>query len=72
MYSICSLFHFLNNQQPMKIVFKSSNKTYFKYNTKNYVTNYYILVFLISVFFSYNMGRREYIDLMEVESSGMG
>ena len=35
----------------MKIVFTSSYKTYFKYNTKNYVTNYYVLVFLISVIF---------------------
>jgi len=45
----------------MKIVFTSSYKTYFKNNTKNYVTNYYVLVFLISVifFFAYNMGRRE-------------
>ena len=50
-HSICSLFHFLNNQQPMKIVFTSSYKTYFKNNTKNYVTNYYVLVFLISVIF---------------------
>jgi len=46
----------------MKIVFTSSNKTYFKNNTINYVANYYVLVFLISVifFFAYNMGRREY------------
>jgi len=47
----------------MKIIFTSSYKTYFKDNTKNYVTNYYILVFLISVIFfssSYNMGHREY------------
>jgi hypothetical protein len=46
----------------MKIVFTSSYKTYFKDNTKNYVTNYYVLVFLISVifFFAYNMGQREY------------
>jgi len=48
---ICSLFHFFNNQQPMKIIFTSSYKTYFKDNTKNYVTNYYVLVFLISVIF---------------------
>jgi len=46
----------------MKIVFTFSYKTYFKDNTKNYVTNYYVLVFLLSVifFFAYNMGRREY------------
>ena len=46
---------------PMKIVFTSSYKTYFKDNTKYYVTNYYVLVFLLSVifFFAYNMGRRE-------------
>jgi len=44
---------------PMKIIFTSSYKTYFKNNTENYVTNYYVLVFLISViFFVYNMGRR--------------
>ena len=43
----------------MKIIFTSSYKTYFKNNTENYVTNYYVLVFLISViFFVYNMGRR--------------
>jgi len=61
-HSIFSLFHFLCNQLPMKIVFTSFYKTYFKDNTKNYVTNYYVLVFLISViFFAYNMGRREYI-----------
>jgi len=47
----------------MKIVFTFSYKTYFKDNTKNYVTNYYVLIFLISVifiFFSYNIGRMEY------------
>jgi len=45
----------------MKIIFTSSYKTYFKDNTKNYVTNYYALVFLIyMIFFSYNMRRREY------------
>jgi len=46
-----TLFHFLNNQQAIEIVFTSSYKTYFKDNTKNYVTNYYVLVFLITVFF---------------------
>jgi len=53
---------FSYNQLPMKIVFTSSYKSYFKDNTKNYVTNYYVLVFLISVIFflSYNMGQREY------------
>jgi len=47
----------------MKIVFTFSYKTYFKDNTRNYVENYYVLVFLISliIFFAYNMGRREYI-----------
>jgi len=62
-HSICSFFYFLYNQLPMKIVFTYSCKTYFKDNTKNYVTKFYILVFLISVIFfsSYNMGRREYI-----------
>jgi len=50
-HSICSLFHFLYNQLPMKIVFASFYKTYFKDNTKNYVTSYYVLVFLISVIF---------------------
>ena len=50
-HSICSLFHFLNNQQPMKIIFTSSYKTYLKNNTKNYVTNYYVLVFLINAIF---------------------
>jgi len=30
-----ALFHFLNNQQLMKIVFTSSYKIYFKDNTKN-------------------------------------
>ena len=61
-----ALFHFLYNQLPMKIVFTSSYKTYFKDNTKNYVTNYYVLVFLISVIFifAYNMGRREYIGFI--------
>jgi len=46
----------------MKIVFTSSYKTYFNDNTKNYyITNYYVLVFLISViFFPYNIGRMEY------------
>ena len=46
----------------MKIVFTSSYQTYFNGNTKNYVTNYYILVFLINVIFlyAYNIGRREY------------
>ena len=58
-----ALFHFLYNQLPMKIVFTPSYETYFKDNTKNYVTNYYVLVFLISVIFfvAYNIGRREYI-----------
>jgi len=50
-HSICSLFHFLYNQLSMKIIFTSSYKTYFKDNTKNYVTSYYVLVFLISVFY---------------------
>jgi len=35
----------------MKIVFTSSYKTYLKDNAKNYIPNYYILVFLISVIF---------------------
>jgi len=35
----------------MKIIFTSFNKTYVKDNTKNYVINYYVLVFLISVIF---------------------
>ena len=39
-HSICSLFHFFYNQLPMKIVFTFSYKTYFKDNTKNYITNY--------------------------------
>jgi len=59
---ICSPFHFLYNQQPMKIVFTSSYKMYFKDNTRNYDTDYYVLVFLISVnsfFFAYNMGQTE-------------
>jgi len=43
--------HFLYNQLPMKNIFTSSYKTYFKDNTKNYVANYYVLVFLISVIF---------------------
>ena len=46
----------------MKIVFTSPHETCFKENTKNYATNSYTLVFLISVifvFFSYNLGRRE-------------
>jgi len=45
----------------MKIVFTSFYKTYFKNNTRNYVANYYVLIFLISVifFFCYNIGRRE-------------
>ena len=36
-HSICSFFffHFLYNQLPIKIVFTSSYKTYFKNNTKN-------------------------------------
>jgi len=33
-HSIFPLFHFLNNQQPIKIDFTSSYKTYFKNNTK--------------------------------------
>jgi len=63
--SIYCLFHFFNNQQPMKIIFTSSYKTYFKDNTKNYVTNYYVLVFLRSViiFFAYNIGPMEYMVL---------
>jgi len=39
-----TLFYFLYNQLPTKIVFTYSYKTYFKDNTKNYVTNYYVLV----------------------------
>ena len=50
-HSIWSLFHFLYNQLPMKIVFTFSYKTYFKDNTKNYVTNHCVLVFLSSVVF---------------------
>jgi len=51
----------------MKIVFTYSYKTYFKDNTKNYATNYYVLVFLISViFFPYNMRRREYMFIYEI------
>ena len=46
-----SLFHFLHNQYPMKIVFTSSYKTYSKENTKNYTSNSYVLIFLISVIF---------------------
>jgi len=46
----------------MKIVFTSSYETFSKENTKNYIPNSYVLVFLISViFFPYNLGRREYI-----------
>ena len=47
----------------MKIVFIFFHETYFKENTKNYATNSNALIFLISVifvFFSYNLGRREY------------
>ena len=65
-HSICSLFHFFYNQLPIKIVFTFFYKTYFKGNTKNYVTNYYVLVFLNKrdfIFFAYNMGRREYVLL---------
>ena len=43
-HSIFPLFYFLNNQQPIKIDFTSCYKTYFKNNTKNYVTNYYVLL----------------------------
>jgi len=49
LHSICSPFHFLYNQELIKIVFTSSYKTYFKDNTRNYVTNYYVLIFLIRV-----------------------
>ena len=35
----------------MKIVFTSSYKTFIKKNTKNYTSNSYVLVFLISVIF---------------------
>jgi len=46
----------------MEIVFTSSYKTYFKDNTRNFDTNYYVLIFLISViFFIYNMRQREYL-----------
>ena len=48
----------------MKIVFTSSHATYSKENTKGYTSNFYVLVFLISVilvfFFSYNLGQREH------------
>jgi len=47
----------------MKIVFTSSYETFSKENTKNYIPNSYVSVFLISVvffFFAYNLGRREY------------
>jgi len=44
-------FNFLHNQYPMKIIFTSFYKTYFKGNTKSYTPNPYVLVFLISVFF---------------------
>ena len=69
-HSICSLFYFLYNQLPMKIVFTSSYKTYFKDNTKNYVINYYVLVFLISVIFfsSYNIGWRKCIRSISFNS----
>jgi len=50
-YTQFSLFHFLHNQKPMKIVFTSSYKIYSKENTKNYTPNSYVLVFLISVIF---------------------
>ena len=48
----------------MKIVFTSSYETFSKENTKNYIPNSYVLVFLISVifFFAYNLGQREYLD----------
>jgi len=35
----------------MKIVFTSSYKIYFKDNTKNQFTNYYVLIFLINMIF---------------------
>ena len=56
----------------MKIVSTSSYKTYFKNNTKNYITNYYVLVFLISVIFLfvYNIGRREYLLLENRQECG--
>jgi len=35
----------------MKIIFTSSHETYSKENTKNYTTNSYVLVFLITAIF---------------------
>jgi hypothetical protein len=49
LYSICSHFYSLHNHQPIRIVFTSFHETYFKKNTKNYTSNYYVFVFLISV-----------------------
>jgi len=45
-HSICSLFHFFNNQQPIKNIFIFSYKTYFKDNKKTMLKNYKLLYFL--------------------------
>ena len=49
LHSIFSHFHFLHNQWPMKIIFTSSHKTYFKENTKSNILNSYVLIFLINM-----------------------
>jgi len=59
-HSICSIFHFLYNQLPIKLFLHLPIKLISKITQKNYVSNYYDLVFLINVvfFFVYNIGRR--------------
>ena len=51
----------------MKIVFTSSYETFSKENTKNYIPNSYVLVFLISVIFFFLIiwdGGREYVFIV--------
>jgi len=52
----------------MKIIFTSSYKTYSKQNTKNYTSNFYVLVFLISViFFFLQFGTEEVLNNAQTE-----
>jgi len=56
-------------EYPIKIVLTSFYETYSKKNTKNYNSNYYVLVFLISVnlrFFAYKLGWRKYIFAISI------
>jgi len=52
----------LCNRDKFKCIVELFTTQETKDNTRNYVTNYYVLVFLTSVifFFAYNMERMEY------------